>query len=734
MKNIKILNFIKIYIFFSFISYKKIKMQSQKKKKKQKNKKDSQIIEPIKHEKFGNLNNYSEDIVKEIIDKIISLSITEVFTTKINSKINEFCFQTIQRYLNLTIFLMNINHDRDNLYDLENISKEKKRSNSDEKKYKIKNHLKCNKIRNKNAENDMFEITDINRDFEAEMILKNKDIDDFLNKTIDFEGILDKKKLSKTNFWGDISQPITYGPQRIASKSNALKKNIIIDKNNIINIQNIPKSMIKSVTNTPKRKSGAHFSSTQLLSNSQNQITKSPKDEEINTQKLVSLKAFEARQRKFLLLDMEDMKEIEEKVTKREEPEEIKQLRKLKLEEIQLLKEEEKRAKYTRKISQNDLNFNYDLDSINLTAFERAKNIKTQKKIIENEIKKGNFTYDFNNKIILIRQLKPDSLLEDFPVAITKSKEKINSMPKNIARKKTNDDTIEIIDILNDKEKMKNIVEEKNYVPNYYNFNFNFNTKITPSGSNFEKIKPEIGVNIYEGDEIKTGGKEFFEKYKRFSLKDYTKMLQELNDSQIKKSYKEEENKNLENLNLKKDKINSANEISKMKKNFGIMNQRMKNFKLKAPNAPNTKRSMSKSQSQLFTIDKTLLYKNLLEHDDKKEKENYKKKFKKHDDDLVDKFNQSNLFLRRLKNIMNIKNNESYSFKLIDSFNKSIIIRGANNETKKKEEDEKNKDKDKNKNKKGYVLPIIPLKQNKSVIFTRKEQFLRTRIKKSNED
>ena len=51
---------------------------------------------------------------------------------------------------------------------------------------------------------------------------------------------------------------------------------------------------------------------------------------------------------------------------------------------------------------------------------------------------------------------------------------------------------------------------------------------------------------------------------------------------------------------------------------------------------------------------------------------------------------------------------------------------------KKKEEDEKNKDK--NKNKKGYVLPIIPLKQNKSVIFTRKEQFLRTRIKKSNED
>ena len=61
--------------------------------------------------------------------------------------------------------------------------------------------------------------------------------------------------------------------------------------------------------------------------------------------------------------------------------------------------------------------------------------------------------------------------------------------------------------------------------------------KIAPSGSNFEKIRPAVGVNIYEGDDIKTGGKEFFEKFKKFSIKDYNKMLKEINSITKFKSY-----------------------------------------------------------------------------------------------------------------------------------------------------------------------------------------------------
>jgi len=45
---------------------------------------------------------------------------------------------------------------------------------------------------------------------------------------------------------------------------------------------------------------------------------------------------------------------------------------------------------------------------------------------------------------------------------------------------------------------------------------------------NFEIIKPEVGVTIHEGNEIKSGGNQYFEKYKRFSLEDYSKMLKDM--------------------------------------------------------------------------------------------------------------------------------------------------------------------------------------------------------------
>ena len=687
-------------------------MQTQKRKKKLKNKKDSQIIQPIKHPKFGNLNNYSEDIIKEIIDKLISLSITEVIRTKIDSKISDFCFETIKRYLNLTVSLTNISHDRDNLYDIENYWEEQNRPNSDEKRYKMKNHKKCKKIRNKKAENDLFELTDINRDFEAEMILKDKDIDDYLNKSIVFEGIVDKKRISKANYWGDIPQPKTYGPLRIASKSNAVIKDINLNKDDYNN--KIPSNNIKPEINTQKKKST-------ILLKSRRQ-SKSPLVDEITLGKSEAKKLFEIRQRKFLLLDMEEMKDIEEKKTRKEESDEIKELRKLKLEELQLLKEEEEKTKYAHNfISQNISNFEYDLDSLNLTAMERARNVQAQKKFVEDQIRKGNFTYDFNNKMILIRHLKPEALLEDFPMAITKPKDKGNLSKINTIKKKS-DDLSKDKDILNDQLKKKNIVEEKNYVSNYFNYNFNFNMKIAPCGSNFEKIRPAVGVNIYEGDEIKTGGREFFEKFKKFSIKDYNKMLKEISEQQkalnksLQEKSKEEENKNLDNLIINKNGMNSSVDISKIKKNFGYLNKRTK-F-----NASKNKKFMSKSQSQIFTIDKNNLYNNLIIHDETKEI-NY---YKKNDKDFTDKLNQNNLFLKRLKNIIKLKKSESASFQLIDSFNKNIIIRGENNGIGTK----RGWDKEIEKEKKDNKLPIIPPKTNRSVIFTRKEQFLRTRMKK----
>ena len=195
-------------------------MQKFKKKKKQKNRVEfsQKNIIPGKHERIGNLNLYSEEIVKELIDKLISLTMTKIFREKVDSKIADFCFEGVLRALNLTISISNIEHDIDNIYDMENITDDKKRLNTDENRYKIVNHNKCNKARNKVAEKDMFEYTNINRDFEDEMNLKNKDIDDYLNKSVYLDTIINRKKNIKSNFWGKISHPKSFGLQRYAPK------------------------------------------------------------------------------------------------------------------------------------------------------------------------------------------------------------------------------------------------------------------------------------------------------------------------------------------------------------------------------------------------------------------------------------------------------------------------------------------------------------------------------------
>ena len=677
-------------------------MQKQKRKKKQKNKETQQVINPGKHKKIGNLNYYGEEIVKELIDKIISLSLTNIFREKVNSKISDFCFDSIKRALNLTLSITNINHDKDNIYNIENITDDKKRLNSDEKRYKTKNHLRCNKIRYKKIESDMFEYAEINRDFEFEMNLKDKDIDDYLNKSVEINSIISIKKRAKTNFWGIIAQPKSYGPQRLASKSNPLNKNIILNNNK--NDKDIIKNHLQKLKENRKIKHKGSFHS-----NSLRPSFSSARNNESFLKKSSELSLFEKRQRKYLILDMDKMVELKETKIKIEEPEEIKELRKINLEKIKLLKDEEERLKATKKkYSKKNIEVAYDLDSINLTTQERTKNVQIQKKIVEDQIKKGNFAIDFNNKIILVRQVKPESLEADFPIVVAKHKERYNN--NNII----NDN---ISNQANDKSKKKIIAEEKNKYPgnvmNFVNFN-SYGWKIEPSGSNFEIIKPEVGVTIHEGNEIKSGGNQYFEKYKRFSLEDYSKMLKDMafqpeidKNLFFQKKIQEENKKDMDNNK----KNNISKEISKLSKGLNPLSQKIKNMKL---NTQKNKKYMNKSQSEIFTLDRATLYKNLLVYDENEKNKN-KNKNKR---GFSHRIKPNILFLKRMNNILNKKNENS--FQLIDTFNKNIINNMSNASLISK--------------KKKNNLPIIPLKKNRSDIFSKNENLLRTRIKKSDEN
>ena len=677
-------------------------MQKFKKKKKQKNKVEfsQKNITPGKHERIGNLNLYSEEIVKELIDKLISLTMTKLFREKVESKISDFCFEGVIRALNLTISISNIEHDIDNIYDVENITDDKKRLNTDENRYKIVNHNKCNKARNKVAEKDMFEYTNINRDFEDEMNLKNKDIDDYLNKSVYLDSIINRKKNTKSNFWGKISHPKSYGLQRFAPKSNTLfKENIIKNKTQ--------KNTEDQKTNTPKKN---RYSKLRSLYSSKKLSFSSFRESDSKLHRNSSSDVIVKKERKYYILEMGQMKKIEEDKSKVEESEEIKELRRLKLEKIKFLKEEEDRLNETKKlIIQNNSKLEYNIDKINLTSQERAKNIQVQKKIIEEQIRKGNFTYDFNNNIILVRQVKPDYLEEDFPGAISKQKDKDK---ENIISNENKDNQIQFVTNNSEKLRRKSLVEEKNK-NNLNFFTYKYGWKIDPSGSSFKLINPEVGVTIYESGEIKTGGNHFFEKYKRFSLKDYTKMLKEITDQQemnnaIIKKRSEEENKKDDINSIK---LNTSSEISKIKKGLNPFTQKIKNIKL---NILKTQKKLKKSQSQIFTYDKISLYKTLFVNEDRINKKEIKKK-NESESEFSHVVNPGDLFLKRMKNM--IGKNKNKSFQIIDSFNKSII---------------KNKI---SKIDKGMTsLPIIPFKKNKSDIFSKKEQYFRTRTKKLHEN
>ena len=666
-----------------------------KKQKGKKKKFEQEKIVPVKHQKVGNLNYYSEEIAKEIIDKLISLAITQIFKDKIYPKIPNFCFESVKHFLNLVISISYIKYDRDNIYDIENIFDGEQRLNTDENRYKIKNHSRCNKIRYKNAEEDMLEFANINLDIEKEMYLKNKNINDFLNKSYYCDTIINRKKKKKSNFWGKIMQPTTYSPPRNIPKSNALNKQILL-----LDKKEITKKKQKQNVITKKKNIRSRHNSLYSKKQSASSLRESSKKLDIKSLNENLVK----KEKKYFILIMDKMKKIEIDKNKKEEPDEIKELRKLELERIRLLKEEEELKKNKKRGNQEEIKYVYNLDTINLPKKDRGKNVQAQRRIIEEQIKRGNFTIDFNNNLILVRQVQPDKLEKDFPEPITRQKKGEND---NLNEIKDNQKLLS----MNSGEKTeikKNYLDDNssNTMANYFNYKYGW--KIDPSGSNFKLIKPETGVNLYEEGEIKSGGDEYYEKYKRFSQKDYTKILNDILSQQtfLKKQAEEENIKEPSDIPEKKDKMNVTQEIPIIKEKEDFFSKKMKQIQTKGL----IRNKMLKSNSQIFALNKISLYQNLFVYDNKDSDVIKSQKINK---DLFSyRIKRHNLLFRKMNNIVNKKENKS--LQILDNFN-TMIMRNINPFLKK--------------NKELNNLPIIPLRKNKSEIFSMKNINLREKTK-----
>ena len=210
-------------------------MSSQLKKKNKKKKKKNQEDEggPQKHEREGNLNYYSEEISKEIIEKIISLVISSDFKNKIEYKYNEYNFNFMKKTFDNIIEISHINRDND-YFDADNLEIstfiKTNKSDTDIKRYLLTKHNKAIENRNKIVELNIMKIANISKDFKTYMILKNKKIDDCLNKSTNIEKnkyIKPPKKyqfninISKKNFWDEIPCPPVSDIDRTSSKFNS---------------------------------------------------------------------------------------------------------------------------------------------------------------------------------------------------------------------------------------------------------------------------------------------------------------------------------------------------------------------------------------------------------------------------------------------------------------------------------------------------------------------------------
>jgi hypothetical protein len=174
-----------------------------------------------------------------------------------------------------------------------------------------------------------------------------------------------------------------------------------------------------------------------------------------------------------------------------------------------------------------------------------------------------NVTVDPNGKIVLIKRINIDRLKKEFTTAKTTLKnikqKKVNKKIENKEKENNEDNNNNIINkdketIDNDKKnEINNLIEQLKTINNKGSENKilpkignkrgstsnnevkseNNETKrnkkesIIPSGSNFNIINMEIGVSIKEDEKFKTGGKDFFKKFNKYSKEIYDKKLKE---------------------------------------------------------------------------------------------------------------------------------------------------------------------------------------------------------------
>ena len=474
---------------------------------------------------FNKFSNEANIIVNELIEKIISLSISKNFNKKIENSIPSSCFDFLCNAVDSYLSLNFISYDKEEINDNNKIKEEKFNENNIEGIEPILNNNKLNIIE-PNFEEQIF-FNNYNRgennwDLMDEP-LSNK-YDRYATTLVKFKEI-DKEKNNKYN--KEILEEIDEEYENITTNENKNNNN---NKNkNEIMIRNERKEGTKKITTRINN-----------ILNYDDNNNNNIKNKKRNLNEIMS---------QFSFHDLEDNNDIYK------EPDNI---------NIEKLRKEIQEK-------QNEQN-------------EEKKNIKLAKKDVENKMKLAveknrqyagkKITVDSNGEIIFIKGIKLDKLSKEFILMKTatklvinedkkdndkskskKKKKKLNNLGININNNNNvinNNNEKEIKEKSNENnnnEKSedggdKNIKGKNQKLPKIRGNKFRKeNTSedlykknllkrieegpIILSGSNFEIMNMEVGVSIKEKEKYKTGGKDFYHKFNKYSIDNYNKQLKD---------------------------------------------------------------------------------------------------------------------------------------------------------------------------------------------------------------
>ena len=227
------------------------------------------------------------------------------------------------------------------------------------------------------------------------------------------------------------------------------------------------------------------------------------------------------KERLFETIEVEDIETLREEVEKEAKQKLMERRMKLKAEQEILEKQKEKAKK------QKELEFK------NITV-DGEGNIIEIKPLVLETFPKEFFNANYNTKEVqVIPAPEPEVKLPQGPIKVEKNPNVMGEVTKTSKGHKEMKVIQNVKDLLH-KSKLKNHIlnvsqdknakgaqNDKEKQPSATNLIEHKKQPILPAGSSFDIFNLECGVTLIEDEKYKTGGRDFFKKYNRYSIENY---------------------------------------------------------------------------------------------------------------------------------------------------------------------------------------------------------------------